>query len=136
MVLLERNGKEQGLTMTQQTENLANLLKDDSGIDREYRHSPKCVAPGDALELSGTLLKWYAVHSDGQPVPNEITRMAGAYLERIRVEARGFGFVILHRCGSDFYFLFVNTWRNNNELWETVFYKNSDAMADFALFPR
>lgn len=29
-----------------------------------------------------------------------------------------------------------NIWRNNNELWETVFYKNGDDMADFAPFPR
>ena len=43
---------------------------------------------------------------------------------------------ILHRCGSDFYFLIVSTWRGNNELWETVFYKNGDAMADFDLWPR
>jgi hypothetical protein len=34
------------------------------------------------------------------------------------------------------YFLIVCTWRNNNEMWQTVFYKNGEAMADFALFPR
>lgn len=50
---------------------------------------------------------------------------------------RGFGFVILHRCGTaGFYFLIVSTWRGNNEVWETVYYKNGEAMADFALFPR
>jgi hypothetical protein len=43
---------------------------------------------------------------------------------------------ILHRCGSDFYFLVVNTWRGNNEVWETVFYKDGATMADFAPFPR
>ena len=30
------------------------------------------------------------------------------------------GFVVLHRCGESFYFLLVCTWRNENELWETV----------------
>jgi hypothetical protein len=30
----------------------------------------------------------------------------------------------------------LNTWRNNNELWETVFYKNGNAMADFPTWPR
>jgi hypothetical protein len=44
--------------------------------------------------------------------------------------------VILHRCGKDFYFLIVCTWRNSNEIWETVFYKNGDSMTEFALFPR
>ena len=28
--------------------------------------------------------------------------------------------MILHRCGEGFYFLLVSTWRNENELWETV----------------
>jgi hypothetical protein len=35
----------------------------------------------------------------------------------------GLGFVLLHRCGEDFYFLLVSTWRNENELWETVWAK-------------
>ncbi|MGZ3460911.1 MAG: hypothetical protein ACXU86_20680, partial [Archangium sp.] len=30
----------------------------------------------------------------------------------------------------------VNTWRGNNELWETLFYKNGDAMNGFELWPR
>lgn len=30
------------------------------------------------------------------------------------------GFVIHHLCGESFYFLIVWTWRNANELWETV----------------
>ena len=37
------------------------------------------------------------------------------------------GFVILHRCGQSFYFLLVSTWRNDNELWETVWAKDGDA---------
>jgi hypothetical protein len=65
-----------------------------------------------------------------------MTQLARAYLKETPMEARGFGFVILHRCNNDFYFLIVSTWRGNNELWETVFYKNGDKMADFALFPR
>ena len=74
--------------------------------------------------------------SEGQPVP---ARSIGAdsFISGANcAEAKGCGFVILHRCGNDFYFLIVNTWRNNNELWETVYYKNGDAMDDFALFPR
>src|SRR5436305_657635 len=44
--------------------------------------------------------------------------------------------VVLHRCGNDFYFLIVCTWRNSNEIWQNVLYKDGDAMADFELFPR
>ena len=36
------------------------------------------------------------------------------------------GFVILHRCGESFYFLLIASWRNENELWETVWAKNGE----------
>ena len=45
------------------------------------------------------------------------------------------GFVILHRCGPDFYFLITCTWRNDNELWETVWAKTGDADAAFSPWP-
>jgi hypothetical protein len=122
--------------MNLQTIHLADVLAANSGIDAGYRHSPKHVAPGEPIELPGTLLKWYGIHYEGSPIPESVTCLARAYLAKTPLEASGFGFVILHRCNNDFYFLIVCTWRNNNEGWETVFYKDGDAMADFALFPR
>ena len=115
---------------------IAALENNDLGIDAGYRHAPKQVAPGDPLEKPALTLKWYAVHPEDRTVPGELTKLARDYLSNSPLEARGFGFVILHRCGADFYFLIVNTWRNNNELWETVFYKDGAAMAAFAPFPR
>ena len=112
------------------------ILPADTGVEPSYRHGPKRATPGEPLVLDGVLLKWYGLHAEVRPVPEEITRLAKKYLARNPLEARGLGFVILHRCGNDFYFLIVSTWRNNNELWETVFYKNGESMADFALFPR
>jgi hypothetical protein len=118
------------------TDHLAKILKDDSGVNDAYRHAPKRATARDAIETSGAVLKWYAVHSETQPVPDEITELARTYLSRTAMEAKGLGFVILHRCGEAFYFLIVNTWRGNNEVWETVFYKDGAAMRDFALWPR
>ena len=112
------------------------VLATDSGVDPEYRHAPKRVTPGEPLEPPGAVLKWYGLHPDDRPVPDEVTRLARAFLMATPLAARGLGFVVLHRCGSDFYFLIVCTWRNSNEVWQTVFYKDGDAMADFALFPR
>jgi len=106
-----------------------------SGIDPGYRHAPKHVTQGEPIEPDGAVLKWYAVHPADRPVPDELTRLARTFLMKTSLEARGLGFVLLHR-GKDFYFLIACTWRNSNELWETVFYKNEDAMADFAPFPR
>jgi len=117
------------------------ILKNDLGVRETYRHGPKHVAPGEAISLNGTILKWYRLYSEehGAGAPSripEIEQLARAYLARATLEAKGLGFVILHQCGTQFYFLIVNTWRGNNELWETVFYKDSDAMLDFALWPR
>lgn len=122
--------------MTQLDVNLTNILQRDPGIAPQYRHAPKQVTPGHSIETKGAVLKWYALYSEGQPVPDKIDRLARSYLARTTLEVRGLGFVILHRCRNDFYFLIVNTWRGNNEVWETVFYKDGDAMADFALWPR
>lgn len=120
----------------EQPDELARILRADPGVDPGYEHGPKQVTPGEAWQGPGTILKWYGVHPPDRPVPGEIAQLARSYLAKHELEARGLGFVILHRCGADFYFLIVTTWRSNNELWETVFYKNGEAMADFALWPR
>jgi len=122
--------------MSTPSEHLSNILENDLGIGADYRHLPKRVTPGEMIEPAGVVLKCYAVHPEGGPVPDEVTRLSRRYLIKTPLEARGLGFVILHRCGNDFYFLIVCTWRGSNEIWETVFYKDGGAMADFALFPR
>lgn len=115
---------------------ISRILETGSGIDDGYVHYAKKVTPGALLELPKTLLKWYDLHTDERPVPAEIAQLARTYLEATPLEAAGLGFVLLHRCGEGFYFLIVGTWRNSNELWETVFYKNGDEMTSFAPFAR
>ena len=114
---------------------LSRLLASDPGIDAAYRHIPKRVTLGEPLELRGALLKWYGLHADDAPVPEAVTRLARTKLASAPLTASGLGFVILHRCGDSFYFLIVCTWRNSNEVWQTVFYKDA-SMTEFALFPR
>jgi hypothetical protein len=118
------------------TTHLAHILETDSGVDPAYRHHPKRATPGEPLELPGALLKWYGLHADDRPIPSEITQLARTKLAATPLEAKGLGFVVLHRCGQDFYFLIVCTWRNSNEIWQTVFYKDGDRMSDFEIFPR
>jgi hypothetical protein len=36
----------------------------------------------------------------------------------------------------EFCFPIVCSWRNSNELWETVCYRHGDSMGEFAVFPR
>jgi hypothetical protein len=117
-------------------EQISMILKNDLGVKESYQHAPKWVTAGASVETNGAVLKWYQLAPENQPVPDEIDRLARSFLAQPIREAKGLGFVILHRCGEGFYFLIVNTWRGNNEVWETVFYKDGEAMADFALWPR
>ena len=115
---------------------LSRIVEDELGVNPNYRHGPKHFAPADPLELPNALFKWYSLGSASYAVPDDVTQLARAQMARTPPEARGLGFVILHRCGADFYFLLITTWRNENELWQTVWYKNGDAMEEFALWPR
>jgi hypothetical protein len=107
-----------------------------------YVHRDKQIAPSAPLSLKGGRLKWYDIAHPETPVPDAIRRLGRAYLEREAEAGRidvsaDLGFVILHRCGhNDFYFLILNTWRNENELWESVYAHDARAQADFELFPR
>jgi hypothetical protein len=115
---------------------LARILEHDSGVDAAYRHGPKRAVSRDPIETSRATLKWYDLHRDDAPVPGAIELLARECIAETPLEVPGMGFVILHRCGTDFYFLIACTWRNSNELWTTVFYKDGDRMDAFALFPR
>jgi hypothetical protein len=100
-----------------------------------YAHYPKQATPGIGLRLPGTYLKWYDVAKAETPVPDTISTLARRYIERNagRLGLDGdLGFAMVHRCGSDFYFLLVSTWRGNNELWESVYAKDG---ADLDFYP-
>lgn len=102
-------------------------------------HRRKHAKPGPALELPGATLKWYEIAPAEAPVPAEISSLARDFLrreaERGAMNVKGEqGFVLLHRCGEDFYFLLPCTWRNGNELWETVYAKENTATPGFTLF--
>jgi len=101
-------------------------------VQAGYRHLTKEIAIGAPIELGGSVLKWYDIAPADEPVPGPIRALArgslrGAVDSGPIVLDDDLGFVILHRCGADFYFLLVSTWRNDNELWETVWAKDGDA---------
>jgi hypothetical protein len=103
-------------------ERLGNVVPDG------YSYYEKVVEPRDDLRLRGAYLKWY----DIRPADVEITE---AQREETRAYLRGeaesgrlkldgeLGFVLLHRAGSVL-LLLVTTWRNTNEMWESVYVKD------------
>lgn len=107
-------------------------------VSNDYSHFAKVVIPGDPIRIDRTMLKWYSIARAEDGVPAEIERQARGFLENISDEEKtnlgDLGFVILHRCGNEFYFLLLQTWRNNNELWESVYARHSDAEPDFTKF--
>ncbi len=106
----------------------------------DYEHYDKFIEPDDNIELNGASLKWYNLAAGETPIPTGIRLLARSSLEKEITaaghlkELSGLGFVILHRCGGDFYFLLVSTWRNENELWESVYAKNGVEQSGFGQF--
>jgi hypothetical protein len=98
-----------------------------AGVRFDYEHVFKRIEPGEAVTAGGAVLKWYEIAPASAPVPAEIGELARQALDQAELDLGGeLGFVILHRCGQSFYFLIVSTWRNDNELWETVWAKDAD----------
>ena len=97
-------------------------------VEPSYRHDAKVATPQPSIMLGDAILKWYDIAPAESPVPIAVRALArrclrdGIKTGRLGFDA-GLGFVILHRCGESFYFLLVSTWRNENELWETVWAK-------------
>jgi hypothetical protein len=112
-------------------------LEQSISVTPEYRHVEKVVTPEPSLALEGTILKWYDIAPDDAPVPLAVRALARRNLrDAAHDRALGdLGFVVLHRCGEDFYFLLLCTWRNENELWETVWAKNGAADVFFRPWP-
>ncbi len=91
-----------------------------------YRHHAKQVDPAGGIALPGGFLKWYDVRSPDVAILPETQDQARDFLRGEAAAGRldlhdELGFVILHRCGEDTYFLIPCTWRNENEMWQTCY---------------
>jgi hypothetical protein len=94
-----------------------------------YEYYKKLITPIEGLSLPGAYLKWYNI----QPPDVEITKeqvaetraflVAEAGAGRLKLEG-DLGFVVLHRAGPVL-LLLVTTWRNTNEMWESVYAKEA-----------
>lgn len=99
-----------------------------------YVHRDKACTTGEPVNAGQARLKWYEIAYPEVTIQRATIKTARAFLQTHEFD--GLGFAILHRCGGPgFHFLIVSTWRSENELWETVFVKHSDADPDFELFP-
>lgn len=107
-----------------------------AAVDPGYRHYPKRAEYRALVEAGGAALKLYHLTAADAPVPDAVATLCADWFagQTAATLAEGDrGFVILHRCGADFYFLLVSVWRGSNELWEAVWYRHGD-MPAFAPF--
>lgn len=89
--------------------------------------------------LGHSTLKWHDLARAEDGISVGVTNLARDFLVRsyetgCLAGLGDLGFVILHRCGKEFYFLLLSTWKNDNELWESVYAKRSDEEQDFSEF--
>jgi hypothetical protein len=116
-------------------------LESVGAVRSDYTHIAKVAIPAAPFVAKQTVLKWYDIASADAQVPAEIHELArsgvrdGLVSGQLELEG-DLGFVILHRCGDSFYFLIFSTWRNENELWETVWAKNGTDDPVFHHWPR
>lgn len=107
-----------------------------AAVDDAYRHYAKVGRFAGLREAGGAALKLYHLTAPDAPVPDDVARLCDDWFggkADAAVEPGDCGFVLLHRCGADFYFLLVSVWRGSNELWEAVWYRHGDTPA-FAPF--
>lgn len=104
-------------------------------VSPDYVHYDKLCTPGEPVRIGDARLKWYDIAPAGEPVSQDVCTLARAFAAQVSVSG-DLGFVILHKCGNEgFHFLLVQTWCNENEMWESVYSKLNDATPHFGLHP-
>jgi hypothetical protein len=110
-------------------------------IPGDYVHTPKFAEPGEDIALHDGYLKWYDVRPEQAVIPAEVRAEARQFLhdesEAGRLKLDGdLGFVVFHLCGESFYFLIVLTWRNQNEMWESLYGQDVKQGGGFQMIPQ
>ncbi len=96
-------------------------------VPEGYEYYEKVITPGEGLSLANAYLKWYDLYPLDAVITKEQVGEARTFLEgeveagRLKLENE-LGFVIFHRAGS-WLLLMLMTWRNTNEIWESVWVK-------------
>ena len=116
-------------------ESIPNISELGNIIPEEYKYYKKKITPGSLLHLPGASLKWYELYPSGFEITRKQAIEARAFLEseakkgRLKLESE-LGFTIMHRAG-DYLLMLLCTWRNTNEVWESIYLKNTDHTASY-----
>ena len=98
-----------------------------------YQYVEKHIVPHDELALPTAILKWYDLFPAEEPISPEQRAECRAFITAEAAQlglGADLGFVILHRAGSVL-LLMVSTWRNTNEMWESVYVNDPSTSAGY-----
>ena len=115
------------MSATEFAPNISSLQKYEQ-VASDYQHRQKRVKPGEALITPQVYLKWYDIFREESPIPPQFIHEARSFLCS-ELEAGNLllknelGFAIHHQC-SGVHILYICTWRNENEVWETIYHKH------------
>ena len=96
-------------------------------VPEGYSYYEKLVRPGEGLSLPNAYLKWYDLYPPDAEITREQADECRAFIEaevgsgRLKLDG-DLGLVILLRAGPVL-LLLLTTWRNTNEMWESVYMK-------------
>jgi len=115
------------------------ILNDLGNVPESYHHHKRVVAPGKPLELPGLYLKWYEVRCPDVIVPLPFIRETRKFIERELSsdkfnKGHGIGFVVLHD-SSPYTYLLIGIWNGVQEMWETLYIKETESDGPFELAP-
>jgi hypothetical protein len=107
-------------------------------VATDYGHVTKHISAGSPLVLPDTYLKWYNLCRPDQVIDPPLIEEARTFLTEEVAAARlpisgDLGFVIHHLSGDNVHLLLVCTWRDNNEMWETTYVKDTRRDGPFGL---
>jgi hypothetical protein len=98
-------------------------------VPEGYTYNKKRIEPGSQLNISSASFKWYNLYPGESFITAGQVEESKKYIEnevesgKLKFENE-IGFVILHRAG-EYLLLLITTWRNTNEMWESVYYKKA-----------
>lgn len=120
---------------TQVAPEIAQLEKLGNVVPAGYHYYQKLVTPRPDLNLPTAYFKWYDIYpADAEITPEQLAEsrtFLTAEMPKLKLQDE-LGFVLLHRAG-DFLLLLLTTWRNTNEMWESVYWKEVGSGAEYRL---
>jgi len=98
-------------------------------VDPDYVHVTKQITPAAPLVLPDAYLKWYELCRPDQEISADASAGAREFVRAETAAGRlpisgDLGFVIHHLSGEHVHLLLIFTWRGNNEMWESTFYRD------------